>query len=456
MVAVELFNRIMFGGVLPVLMTVVSILLLPAVVRAGIRHLPALFRRPRTSKKDPAALSPLAALSVALGGTLGVGNISGIALALSVGGAGTLFWLWVASFLSAALKYGEVALSILYRPKEVPPTGGAMYYIEGTVGGKKGRNLATVFAALCLPAAFLIGILPQSGAVAEAASEFGVSPVLTGGIFFLLALPVVLGGAKRISRVVSAALPPLCILYALAALTVIFSHADRLPSVFSAVFREAFSVQAAVGGGMGFGITRALRVGFARAVFSGEAGCGTAPMAYAAGSGRDPERQGLLGVAEVAIDALLCTLTALVLLTDSPTKLPLGDMRDVTAAFRACLGEIAPPLLAVAVFIFAFATVLAWAHYAATALRYLGVGERGRSLFSALYAAALFPGALLPAEAVFAAADANLALLAFLNAAALFAAAPLIGGVKRENRAEIKGLESRERVKSDNKEETIF
>ncbi len=420
----EFLNGILFGGVLPVVMACVSLLSLPLVFRAAADRLPGIWRHRRKRQERGSGISPLSALAVALGGTLGVGNISGMAVALAAGGAGALFWLWVASLLSAALKYSEVSLAIRYRPMGDPPTGGAMYYIEGTLGGRLGRRAARAFALLCLPAALLIGILPQSGAVAEAAQNFGIPPLFTGAVFLLLALPVVLGGAKRISRVVSAALPPLCLLYILASLVILGRNVSALPGVFGSVFSEAFSFRAALSGGMGFGIARAVRVGFARAVFSGEAGCGTSPMAYAAGNGRSPETQGLLAVIEVGIDTLLCTLTALVLLVSSPTVLPTGSMTAVTEAFGAALGGVAPPLLSLAVFVFAFATVLAWAHYASTALRYLGAGRRGIRCFLVLYAACLLPGALLPSAPVYAAADLNLAALALLNAAALTAAAP--------------------------------
>jgi AGCS family alanine or glycine:cation symporter len=220
-------------------------------------------------------------------------------------------------------------------------------------------------------------------------------------------------------------LPPLCIGYILAALAILVMRRSVLPTVLTTVLREAFSLRAAAAGGMGFGISRAVRVGFARAVFSGEAGCGTSPMAYAAGSGRDPETQGLLGMAEVAIDTLLCTLTALALLTVSPDVLPAGSMNDIIAAFGACLGDAAAPLLAVAVFVFAFATVLAWAHYLSTALGYLGASARATRLFLLFYAVCLVPGACLPSAPVYAAADLSLALLSLLNAAALAAAVPI-------------------------------
>ena len=371
--------------------------------------------------------SALRALSVALGGTLGVGNITGVALALSAGGAGALFWMWASAIFAMFLKYGEVLLALLYRKRGTDGTweGGAMYYLRA-YGGRIGKFFAVLFAVLCLLCALTLGAPIQSNAAAIAANEvLGIPVWVIGGVLLLLTSAAVFGGARKIFSFTERVVPVMSVLYLCLSVYAVLTHAASLGDVFTRVFREAFSFSAGAAGTGGFLVSRAVRYGVTRGLLSNEAGAGTAPMAHAAAENA-PAAQGIMGLWEVAIDTFVfCTATALPVLIAFPNGFPTGTgVFLVTEAFLVLVGPIAPPVLCVSIFLFAYATALAWCYYGKRALGYLSKDPRAHSLYLYGYVLAVFAGAFLGESVLFEITDGILCLLTMLHTAFLLPALP--------------------------------
>ncbi len=323
------------------------------------------------------------ALFMALGGTLGVGNIVGVALAIIYGGAGSVFWMWASALLVMIIKYAEVVLAKKYRHKTPDGyEGGAMYYIEN---GVKSKSLARIFGLLCLLCAPTVGAIIQANAVAECVGEvLGGGELFVGIAVALAVLFISLGGHRRISGIISAVVPFMSILYIGMSFFVIFYHLDAIPSVLERVFTEAFSFRAAAGGTVG-GATLAIRYGVSRGMFSNEAGMGTAPMAHAAADS-SPEAQGVMGMIEVFVDTILmCTLTAVAILCVTDTVGGDNAMSLVIRAFSSVFGASAPMLITLEIFFFAFATMVLWVYYGQVAVRYFSRKKWVISTFTTLY-----------------------------------------------------------------------
>ena len=320
----------------------------------------------RGAPTEDGGLPPFQALTTALAGTVGTGNIAGVTGAILLGGPGAVFWMWVAAFFGMGTKYAEIALALRYRESGPPPRGGPMITIAHGLG-PKARPLAAAFALCGGLACFGIGNLAQSSEIAAAAATlFGAPPLLTGLLLCVLVAAVLSGGGKRIGRFTGTAVPVMAGLYLLAVLPVLILHVRELPALLGLIVRSAFQPRAA-GGGICY---CALRQGFSRGIFSNEAGLGSAPMAHAAASCREPCRQAAWGVVEVFLDTfVICTLTALVVLLSG-----VGMSGD--AASSASYGEAASAALAqllpgpagrlvipFCLLFFALSSIIAWGYY---------------------------------------------------------------------------------------------
>ena len=358
---------------------------------------------------------------MALAGTLGVGNIAGVATALSLGGAGAVLFMVVAAFFAMPLKYAEVVLSKqnAVLDARLRAHGGAMYYMKALFRGRLGRVLAALFAVLLLLATLTLGTTLQVSAAAEAVeAAFSLSPLLTSGGMALLTLAVLWCGTRQVERVCAFLVPLLCLSFTVMSAVALLAAHDRVPVALGQIFRSALSRQSVGAGLLGSAVSRAVRYGVLRGMVSNEAGCGTAPIAHAAATGTTPVGQGLLGILEVFVDTvLLCTLTALVILVGGDAAL--GGVGGALAAYGACLGAAAPPLLAAFLVVFAFATVLCWAHYAAHALRFLGREKGASRLLPAATLVACIIGSVAAPALLWEITDVLLALMALINISAL-------------------------------------
>ena len=375
------------------------------------------------SREGAGKTSPLRALSVSLAGTLGVGNIVGVAVAIVMGGAGALFWMWISAFLSMILKYAEIVLAMRYRIQNgAEPAGGPMYYMKNGIGGKTGGILAAVFAALGLLSSFTMGNIVQMNAAADAAfSTFHISKPFFGIVVAAFCAFVIFSGFRGISRVTSIAIPAVSALYLFLCVRAVLIDAADIPQVMGEILRGAFSVSAAGGGIFGFLLSGALRHGVAKGSFTHEAGCGTAPMAHVNSDTKIPAKQGLLGIFEVFFDTIvMCTLTGLVILLACDGEFITDNgMLLVIYAFSKYYGKKAAYLISASILLFAFATVLCWAYYGKTCLSYFIKTKRAETIYLAAYCATTAAGALMSQGLVWAFSDISVAVMTILNLTAV-------------------------------------
>ncbi len=341
----------------------------------------------RKSDKDHGNnLSPFQAVTTALAGTVGTGNIAGVTGAIFVGGPGAVFWMWVSAFFGMCTKYAEILLAMKYREKDKDGMyhGGPMYYIVNGLG-KGWKFLAVIFAVLGGLASFGIGNISQSSEIAGAINSMtGLSTLVVGIILAIIVAIVVLGGVKRIGQVTSLMVPFMSIFYVLAGLIVIIMRIGDIPAVFGSIFKSAFSFEAVGGGIFGYAIMVAMRQGFARGVFSNEAGLGSAPIAHAASSTEEPVEQAIWGVFEVFFDTIvICSITALTVLLSGVLNTPGGldafasKGAAAVAAFNAILpGTIGGTIIQISLVFFALSTIISWSYYGQSCWAYLTKGNK--------------------------------------------------------------------------------
>lgn len=378
----------------------------------------------RTSSKD--SISPFKALSTALAGTMGVGNIIGVATALSIGGAGSLFWMLVSAFLGMMTKYAEAVLSVKYRQRSKDQNfGGAMYYIEHGVGS---RFLAFLFSLFCILACFGVGNTAQSNSAAAVLNQaFGIPKSISGIVMLLLVAVVIFGGIKRIASASAAVIPLLSVVYILMSLAVIFANITALPSAIKSIFSSAFNLSAAGGGILGFLLSKSVRLGLARGVFTNEAGMGSASIAHACSEENIPVKQGLLGIFEVFLDTfVVTTLTALVILcSDIPLSSTSSGAALAIDAFSTLFGSFGGKIISLSIFFFALPSIFGWAYYGERCVSYIFKNSRLASLlFKLIFTVLVFVGAVSDIEIVWSISDIFNGLMSIPNITALLILSP--------------------------------
>ncbi|WP_241556947.1 alanine/glycine:cation symporter family protein [Marinomonas hwangdonensis] len=428
----------------------------------AVRHSISLVKGDYSDPKDAGEVSHFQALTTALSGTVGLGNIAGVAVAVGIGGAGATFWMILAGLLGMASKFTECTLGVKYRNeyKDGTVSGGPMYYISkgfaerGLPGGK---FLAALFAVFCILGAFGGGNMFQSNqAHAQISSVMGSYPGwITGVIFALIVFMVIVGGIKSIARVTEKVVPLMAFLYVGAALVILIINADKIFWAFGQIFEGAFT-----GLGVAGGLVGALIQGFKRAAFSNEAGVGSAAIAHSAVKTNEPVTEGLVSLLEPFIDTVvICTMTALViiitgqLLVDANTGLYVIEAgRIVTAdgssgvaltsaAFGSAISWF-PYLLVVAVILFAFSTMISWSYYGLKAWTYLfGEGKNAELAFKLLFCGFVVVGAAADLGPVIDFSDAAIFAMAVVNITGLYFLMPI---VKREMNSYFKRLKSGE------------
>ncbi|MGO1827663.1 MAG: alanine/glycine:cation symporter family protein, partial [Corynebacterium variabile] len=252
-------------------------------------------------------ISQYQALTTALAATVGVGNIVGVATAISIGGPGALFWMWITGLLGMASKYSEAFLGVRYRIADAKGnmSGGPQRYLERGIKGPLGKFLAWFFAIAAVVASFGIGNMTQANAVSANLEEsFNIDPTVSGIIMFIFIGAVLLGGIQSIGKVTSAFVPLMIVIYIIGGIVVLCINASEIPHAFGLIFSDAFSGTAAAGGFVGSGILLALQMGVARGIFSNESGMGSAAVAAAAAKTTHPVRQGLVSMTQTFIDTI--------------------------------------------------------------------------------------------------------------------------------------------------------
>jgi AGCS family alanine or glycine:cation symporter len=372
------------------------------------------FVRPRSNEQGD--ISHFQALMVALAATIGTGNIIGVATAISVGGPGALFWMWITAAFGMATKYAEGVLAVKYRIQDEKGemAGGPMYYIER---GLNMKWLGVMFALFGSIAAFGIGNMVQANAVAgNLKNTLGWSPMGTGLVLAVLTALVILGGVRNIGRVSSVIVPVMAVIYVLGCLVILFRFSGDIPHAFYLVFHDAFTGSAATGGFLGATVMLAIQKGVSRGVFSNESGMGSAPIAAAAAKTNEPCAQALVSMTGTFIDTIIiCTMTGLVLIVTGMWHSG-GDVSALTKnAFDAGLpGGGGGFIVTFGIVFFAYSTILGWAYYGEKCLEYL-FGIRALFPYRLIFSLLVFVGASVKLEFVWNFADVMNGLMALPN-----------------------------------------
>ncbi len=411
--------------------------------------------------KEKGSISPFQALCTALAATVGTGNIAGVAAAICVGGAGAVFWMWVAAFFGMMTNYSENVLGIYYRRKNEKDewSGGPMYYLSDGLGSKKhgkyiGKVLAVLFCLFAMLASFGIGSMGQvNKIVANVAAAFDVKAIssievfggvslynlILGVVIMILTALITLGGLKRIANVAEKIVPFMVVLYVVGSLIIIAINYNAIIPAFKAIFVNAFKPEAFVGGGLG-GVILAMTNGFKRGVFSNEAGLGSSVMVHSNSNVKEPVKQGMWGIFEVFADTMVvCTMTALVVLTSGGLttgvfNIETGELAEgltdatlVGGAFNTVFswGNIGQRFVAIAMFLFAFTTVLGWSHYGSKAWEYL-FGAKTTFIFRIIHVCTIIFGAVLTSSLAWDISDTFNGLMMVPNLIGVLALCPIV------------------------------
>ena len=379
-------------------------------------------------------IPPFQALMTAMSATVGTGNIAGVATAIFLGGPGALFWMWITALIGMATKYSEAVLAVKYRETDEKGqhVGGPMYYIKNGLG-KKWAWMGVAFAIFGAAAGFGIGNTVQSNSVADVLhANFSIPTWISGLVMMILVGAVILGGIKRIGHVAGALVPFMALSYLIAGLIVLAINAHLLPQALELIFTHAFSPVAAQGGFAGAAVWAAIRFGVARGVFSNEAGLGSAPIAHAAAQTNDPVRQGMIAMLGTFLDTLvICTITGLVIVSSGAWTGGESGAALTSQAFATALPGLGNYLVAIALAIFAFTTIIGWSFYGERCVEFL-FGIKAITPYRILWILAIPLGATLSLDFVWLVADTLNAMMAIPNLVALALLSPVVFKLTRE------------------------
>ncbi|MBN2732769.1 MAG: alanine:cation symporter family protein [Balneolaceae bacterium] len=404
------------------------------------RHAVDVLRGKYDDPDDPGDINHFQALASALAATVGLGNISGVAVAIATGGPGAVFWMWVSAFLGIATKFFTCTLSIMYRGKDSEGhiQGGTMYMVtEGL--GKKWKPFAIMFSIAGLFGALPIFQANQLTAILRdviyipngwvTAEAHFMGDFMTGMVVLAIVSLVIFGGIKRIGKVASKMVPAMVVLYVGVILVILSLHIDVLPYYLKLIVTDAFTAESAMGGALGSLII----VGFKRAAFSNEAGIGTATLAHGAAKTKEPVREGLVAMLGPAIDTLLvCTMTALAILVTDVWKT--GDDNGIVltvSAFQEALGVIGPSVLVLCVTVFAFSSLFTYAYYGTKCLGFI-IGADKQHYYNYFYVASIVLGAVTTISSVINLIDGMFAVMAIPTVVTALLLAPKVKAAAKD------------------------
>lgn len=421
-----------------------------------------LSKEARTKGHGEGDISPFSALTTALAATIGTGNIVGVATAMVAGGPGALVWMWISAAFGLTSKFSECMLAIKYREvnDRGEMTGGPMYVMKKGLKNKKlGAVLGWLFALFAVIASFGIGNLTQANSISSSLKEtFSINPQITGIVITILALIIIVGGIKTISKVSSVVVPLMAIFYIIAGLVVIICNIENVPAGLAMIFKMAFSPQA-VGGGVAGTITasmmQAMRFGVARGVFSNEAGMGSAAITAAAAKTDSPVGQGYINMTGTFWDTIVvCTITGLCIASsgvlgsvDANGEIVKGASLTILA-FKSVLGEVGAVLVSIAIALFAFSTILGWEYHGEKAVEYLFNGPKFNMAYRIIFSLIAYVGATTTLEIAWNFSDIANALMAIPNLICMLALSGEIAKDMKEYQAVIEEEKARKKMKS--------
>jgi alanine or glycine:cation symporter, AGCS family len=400
----------------------------------GFRHSIQLIAGKYDHIDDSGEVSHFQALSTALSATIGTGNIAGVATAISLGGPGALFWMWITAFIGMATKFTECSLSLKFREVDEKgvTAGGPMYTL---LHGLKMKKTAAAFAFFALVASFGIGNMVQANSVVDGLAYLNPEAKNYAGMIGLLMAVmvglVILGGVKRIARVASTIVPFMALMYIAAAMIVLFNNINAIPSALMTILTHALNPWS-VGGAM---VGEAIRWGVARGLFSNEAGLGSAPIAHAAAKTNEPVREGLVAMMGPFIDTLvICSMTGLVIIVTGSYIDRAEDTVGAAltaAAFSSELGEGGAAVVGIGLTLFAFSTIISWSYYGDRSAKFL-FGENAVMPYRVIYTLAVVVGAAVPLQLVWNIADITNLLMALPNLLSLIFLAGLVRKLQKK------------------------
>lgn len=433
-------SEIIWGPLMVVLLLGVGIYLM-----VGLRAMPWLrlgqaFRmlkqRPIGGEDHVGDISPFQALMTALSGAVGTGNIAGVATAITLGGPGAVFWMWIVALVGMATMYCEAVLAVHYREINALGNyvGGPMYYIRNGLG-RRWHWLGMAFSIFAMVAAFGIGNTVQANSVADAVhASLDLPSWLTGVVIAILSGAVIIGGINRIGEVAARLVPLMALIYVGGALWVIFMHIGDVPAVLILILEDAFSGTSATGGFAGATVWMGLRYGLARGIFSNEAGLGSTPIAHAAAITNSPVRQGMIGMLGTFIDTLIvCSMTAFVILLTGTWISGETGAALSAEAFEKALPGIGNMVVSFSLIVFALSTILAWSYYGERCAEFV-FGAYAIRPYRLLWILAIPVGAAGNLGLIWLVADVLNGLMAIPNLIALAALSPVVFRLTRRYR----------------------
>jgi AGCS family alanine or glycine:cation symporter len=376
------------------------------------------------SKAGKDGMSSFQAMTTAMAAQVGTGNLAGAATAIVAGGPGAIFWMWLSAFFGMATIFAEAVLAQKFKQKvEGEIVGGPAYYISKGLGSKK---LAAFFAVMSIIVFGFIGSMVQTNSISAAMSSNIVVRLIVGVIVAILAGMIFIGGVGRIAGFTEKVVPVMAVFYILGSLAIIIMNFANLGQAFNMIFVGAFNPQAVTGGAVGITVKEVMRYGISRGLFSNEAGMGSTPHAHALAKVKHPAEQGLVAIICVFIDTfVILTLTALVILTTGAMDGKTTGIALTQKAFVNGMGSVGGPFIAIALFFFAFSTIVAWYFFGETNVKYL-FGKKALNIYRGLVLVFIVLGAALKVELVWELADTFYGLMIIPNLIALIGLGALV------------------------------
>lgn len=412
------------GVVLPACLIVAGIFLMKKLKFFPFFNIKQLIGDTFSKEVGKKGVSSFKAVTVSLAGTLGVGNIVGVAQAIALGGYGTVFWMWVSGFFAMIIKYAEANLAQVFKKEKrvkdkITYFGGAPYYINEGLKTKHRHIIAIIFCVFCLFNSILLGNMIQSNAISVSLKDtFDVPLYISGIVTAILLCLIVFGGIGKISSFTVKFIPIASILYVFISMIIITWNIESIPRIFARIIKEAFSVKGIAGGGVYTAFT-ALRHGVAKGILSNEAGCGSSPFSHAAASTNSPHKQGCWGIFEVFVDTfLLCSMTALVILVSFDELVLDKGLSGIILSVRAYerfIGSAAGIIIAVSVAFFAFSSIVCWAYYGCQCIEFITDKKRYSKIYLFVFAFSVILGAVINLGFVWEASDVIITVMTLIN-----------------------------------------
>lgn len=395
----------------------------------------------RTQGDDPHGITPFQAFVTGLASRVGVGNIGGVAIAISLGGPGAVFWMWLTALLGMSSAFAESSLAQLFKVRDHHNgqfRGGPAYYITR---GLKSRWLGILFAlSLILAFGFVFNAVQANAIVAASQAAWNWNAQIVGVCLVIMTAPIIFGGIRRVSHVAEAVVPIMAMLYLLMAIWVIITHIDAVPSVISLIFTQAFTYDAAAGGFLG-GMMAVMMQGIQRGLFSNEAGMGSAPNAAAAADVKHPVSQGMIQMLGVFVDTMVvCSCTAFILLLSNVpySHTELTGVQLTQAAIESYVGSWGADFLAVLLFLFAYSSIIGNYAYAESNMQFIKNSKTAMTIFRMIVLGMVYFGSVTKVQLVWNMADLSMGIMSLINLIAILLLSPLVFLLLKDYRQSLK------------------